>query len=234
MKMLACFGLAAAIVCSLDAAEPGSKSEVRGAINGLANQPSYSWTATPKAEGPGSSTRQGPTEGKTERNGYTYFRLTVGENAVEAAFKGNRSAIKSENDWESSDELQGDREWGARRLKAFKTPAAEADELLTKTSFLRKEQNGIHSGDLTAEGARELIAVRNQTAGKADGPRNAKGSVKFWVKDGALIKYQYNLQGKVIGQDLQEHEINRTTTVEIKNVGATKVQVPEGALKKLP
>ena len=36
-----------------------------------------------------------------------------------------------------------------------------------------------------------------------------------------------------VGEDKREVEINRTTTVEIKEVGTTKVKVPEEAKKKL-
>jgi len=56
--------------------------------------------------------------------------------------------------------------------------------------------------------------------------------VKFWVKDGVLSKYQYNVQGTMnIGGN--DREINRTTTVEIKDVGTTKLTVPDEAKKKL-
>ena len=61
---------------------------------------------------------------------------------------------------------------------------------------------------------------------------DAKGSVKFWLKDGVLSKYEYQVQGKMSfnGNDV---EINRTTTVAIKDVGSTKVQVPDDVKKKL-
>jgi hypothetical protein len=36
-----------------------------------------------------------------------------------------------------------------------------------------------------------------------------------------------------VGQDATEIEINRTTTVEIKDVGTTTVTVPDEAKKKL-
>ncbi len=213
------------------AAEIGAKAEVRSAIQALAEQPSYAWTSTSKAEG--SATRQGPTLGQTEKNGYTYFKLTVGDNALEAAFKGMKSALKAENDWESSTELRGDREWLGRRLQSFKAPVAEAEDLLTKAALIRKEPGGLYSADLTGQGAQDLIQVRSRTPARTDGPRNTKGWVKFWVKNGALTRYEYNVQGKVIGQDLQEHDVNRTISVEIAGVGSTQVQVPEEAKKKL-
>ena len=59
----------------------------------------------------------------------------------------------------------------------------------------------------------------------------AKGSVKLWAKDGLLTKLEIKLQGKMSfnGNDT---DVDRTTTVEIKDVGTTKVTVPEEASKK--
>ncbi len=56
--------------------------------------------------------------------------------------------------------------------------------------------------------------------------------MKFWVKDGALAKYEFNVQGKMEfnGNPI---DIDRTTTVEIKDVDSTKVEVPEEAKGKL-
>ena len=56
--------------------------------------------------------------------------------------------------------------------------------------------------------------------------------MKFWVKDGVLSKYEYQVKGKMSfnGNDV---EINRTTAVAIKEVGSTKVDVPDEAKKKL-
>ena len=56
----------------------------------------------------------------------------------------------------------------------------------------------------------------------------------FWVKDGVLTKFEFNTQGKITaGQDNREMNINRTTTVEIKDVGTTKIEVPDEAKQKL-
>ena len=56
--------------------------------------------------------------------------------------------------------------------------------------------------------------------------------MKFWVKDGHLAKYETHIQGTVSfnGNDC---DVDRTTTVEIKDVNATKIAVPDGAKKKL-
>lgn len=222
------------IAAVLHGAEPNPLAEVKNAIEQLATQGSYSWTSTPKAEPKTSLIRQGPTQGKTEQNGYTYFRFTLEGNAVEVALKGEKSAIKTEAAWESAKELTGDREWIARRLQSFKPPRSEAEELLRITKALRAERGGAYAGELTADGVKELLLSRSRVEILARVPPGAKGSVKFWVKGGVLVKYEFNLQGKIVLTDhQQEFTINRTTTVEITEVGSTKVQVPEEAKKKI-
>jgi hypothetical protein len=52
------------------------------------------------------------------------------------------------------------------------------------------------------------------------------------VTNGVLSKYQYNLQGG-IDFNGNSFDINRTTTVVISDVGATKVEVPDEAKQKI-
>jgi hypothetical protein len=73
---------------------------------------------------------------------------------------------------------------------------------------------------------------RRPGGGQAPAISNAKGSVKFWIKDGVLTKYQFKLQG-TMNRNGEDMDIGRTTTVEIKDVGATKVTVPEEAKNKM-
>lgn len=67
-----------------------------------------------------------------------------------------------------------------------------------------------------------------------EGPEisNAKGTVKFWVKEGAISKYEFKVTGKMKFNE-NDVDVDRATTVEIKEVGTTKITVPEGAKKKL-
>ena len=92
--------------------------------------------------------------------------------------------------------------------------------------------DGAYAGDLTEEGAKSFLVFGGR--GGADGPvvSNAKGSVKFWVKDGLLAKYQYTVKGS-ISFNGNDRDVDRATTVEIKNIGTTKVEVPDEAKKKL-
>jgi hypothetical protein len=61
---------------------------------------------------------------------------------------------------------------------------------------------------------------------------NAKGSVKIWVKDGVISKYEFKVSGTVTmgGND---RDVDSTTTVEVKDVGATKITLPDDAKSKL-
>jgi len=226
------FALVGGSVICATAADTDPKAEIGAAIASLSGKPNYSWVARSKSEDSAASARSAPTEGKAEKDGYTYFKLTMGDNTVEAALKGPKSVIKTEADWESSQDKKGDGAWIARRLSAFKAPVAEAQDLLAKVKALKKERGGAYSGDLTEVGARELLFARSREA-QVRWPTGSKGWVKFWIKNGVLTQYEYNLQGRVAGQNQQEHEVNRTTTVEIKSIGSTKVQIPEEAKKKL-
>lgn len=231
MKKLFLVAPVSLIAISVSAAEADAKAEIKAAAKQLADKANYSWTSTPKSEGAGVSLRQGPLEGQAEKGGFAYCKLTVNDNNIETAFKGTKSAIKRESVWESADELEGDNAWIASRLRAFKLPPQEAEDLLSKTKELKKGDGGLYSGDLTEDGVREIISrwLRGQST-----PTGTKGWAKFWVKDGLLTKYEFNVQGKVTtGDDQREVEINRTATIEIKDVGSTKVSVPEEAKKKL-
>ena len=218
----------------LFAADTNAQAEVRGAIQQLASQPNYSWTATPKAEGNAPLIRQGPTIGEVEQNGFTYFRFTLEGNPVQVALKAEKSAIKTEAAWESAKELPEDRRWIVRRLEGFKAPAAEAEDLLRICRTVRSEKGGSFAGDLTPNGVKALLLSRSRDDFSARVSPGAKGSVKFWIKNGMLAKYEYSLQGKITLTDhQQEFAINRTITVEITKIGSTKIQIPEEAKKKL-
>jgi hypothetical protein len=117
-------------------------------------------------------------------------------------------------------------------LRALKPPAQEAEALVAKAAGLKNEPEGVISGDMTPEGAKELFAVLGRRAAEAP---MAKGSMKFWTRDGSLIKYEFVVGGKITvgGDEKREVEVTRTTTVEINHVGSTTVSLPEDAKKKL-
>lgn len=233
MKRLIPLVLTAFLAVPLLAAD--AKSDVAGAAKKLADQPNYSWTQTMKFDGGGNPNfRPSPIEGKTEKGGYAYYTGSFGDNSYEAAFKGTKSAFRGQDDWQTADELENSDRGAflARRLRAFKAPAAEAEDFLGKVKELKKGDDGALAGDLTEEGAKELLARGGFRRGGSNAT-GVKGSAKFWIKDGVLSKYEWNVQGTVTRDNGDEFRINRTTTVEIKDVGTTKVTVPEAAKKKL-
>jgi hypothetical protein len=213
------------------AAESDAKSEVKGAVKRLADKPNYSWLSTPKLENE-ARFRLGPTEGKTEKDGWTHTVVSFNDNTVESVFKGRKAALKREDEWQTLEELEtGDSAWIGRLLKAFKALAAEAVDLADQAGQLKKGEDGAYSGDLTPDGAKTQLMRRTRQG--ANAPVDAKGWVKFWIQDGLLVKYQFNLQGTVTRQNGEEQKLDRTTTVEIKDVGTTTVTVPAEVKKKL-
>jgi len=223
---------------SLVAADSSPKDEVKTAAEKLAENGNYSWKTTVAVEGGGGGRfRPGPVEGKTEKAGFTALKLTQGENTLEAVLKGGKGALKTEDGWKSLSEAAQDDGGGgfnpvrftAMRLQNFKTPAAEATDLAGKVKDLKLAE-GVYAGDLTEDGAKQLLSFR-RPGGNGPEISGAKGSAKFWLKDGLLSKCEYHVEGTVSfgGND---REVNRTTTVEIKDVGSTKVVVPEDAAKK--
>ncbi len=232
MKKLAFLGLAAVLAISLNAADSDVKTTVKSAAKKLAAQPNYSWTSTSRQEG--SDQGRMTSEGKTEKSGLTQLAITFGDRTIDVALKGNKVAVKEQEEWKSADELEGRGAGMARRFQDFKAPAAEAEDFADKAKELKSGAGGVYSGDLTSESVKEMFARFRRPNSQAPEAKDTKGWVKFWLTDGVLTKYEYNVQGKItVGQDGQEMEVNRTTTVEIKDVGKTTLSVPEAARKKL-
>ena len=214
-------------------AESSPKDEILDAAKKLGAASNYSWKTVIEF---GNFT--GTTEGKTDKEGLIGLSMSFGDNSTEAFLKSGKGAVKTQDqDWQSLSELEaasgtepGPRRFLVRRLQAVKTPATEVSDLAGKTKELKKDGD-IYSADLTEAGAKELLSF-GRRGGNAAEPKNAKGSVKIWLKDGALSKFVLNVQGTV-NFNGEDRDVDRTTTTEIKDVGATKLEVPEPAQKKL-
>jgi hypothetical protein len=228
------------------------KDEVTDAAKKLSDAQSYSWKSDSQMAGGQGGRFGGPSEGKTEKGGFTLITMTRGDNTIEVVRKGDKGAVKTPDGWQSFAELQqnagqggqGGQGGGRRFMGGFlrnqRLPAEEATLLAGKTKELTKDGDA-YKADLTDEGAKDLMTLRLGRGGNNAGgqgnftppePTNSKGTVKFWLKDGQLSKYEYNVKGTMSfgGNDV---DIDRTTTVEIKDVGSTKVEVPAEAKGKL-
>jgi hypothetical protein len=232
MKKSIVLGMAILFTGSLPAADPTPKEEITQAAKQLGEKPNYTWNTTVVVP-ENARFRPGPTEGKTEKAGFTYLKLSFGDNEIEAAFKGDKGAVTTQEGWRSFAELEEEQGRGrflGLMMRNAKRPVAEAAELAGFAKELKKEGD-TYSSDLTEAGAKELLTFK-VPGREPPAVSNANGSVKFWLKDGGLAKYEFKLKGAI---DFNGNTIDsdRTTTVEIKEVGTTKVEVPEEAKKKL-
>jgi len=245
MKRYALFSSAAVLAASLVAAQAGPKEDATAAAKKLAEK-SYSWkTASENAGGGGGGGGGGgrggfgSQEGKISADGTAMVTIPGRDNSTEAVIKGEKFAVKRGEGWQSAAELAAAAEGGGGRgrggaamFRNFKAPAVRAQDLIGQTKEL-KAADGVISGDLTEEGAKSLLTLGGRGGG-GGGPEisGAKGSVKFWVKDGVLSKFETKVQGKVSFNG-NDRDVDRTTTTEIKDIGTTTVTVPEDAKKKL-
>jgi len=234
MKRNALFSLMALLAGSLIAAESTPKDDVISAAKKLGQKANYSWKATVVMP-EGARFRPGPMDGKTEKDGFTVVSGTFGDNAWELVRKGDKAALNTpDGGWESLAEME--KEEGAGRFRAamvrsFRVPATEAAEIAPTAKELKKDGD-MYSGELTEAGAKALLTFRSRGSDAGPTVSNAQGSVKFWLKDGVLVKFEFKVKGTV-NYNGNDFENDRTTTVEIKEVGTTKVTVPEEAKRKL-
>ena len=232
MKSLMILAATLATSTALLAAD-SSKDDVKNAVQKLAAADNYSWTTT--VESP--QFTPGPSHGQTEKEGYTHVDFSFQDNTIDAIVKGTNGAIKTDDGWQSLAEAAKDSGDGGfnpkmfivRRMQNFKTPAMDAQGLIDKTKDLVLT-NETYAGNLTEDGAKSLMTFAR--GGQSSAVSNAKGTVKFWLKAGVLTKYQFNVQGTV-NRNGEDMDIDRTTTVEIKDVGTTKVTVPPEAKSKM-
>jgi hypothetical protein len=234
MKTNMLCGLTVLLAGSLLAADSTIKDDLTSAAKKLADKANYSWKTTVVVP-EGARFRPGPTEGKTEKDGYTHVKMTFGENTTQIIKKGEKAAVTNpEGGWQALSELdttQGPGRFMGRMIQNFKAPAAQAVELLEAVKELKKDGDAF-SGEMTEEGAKAQMRFGRGGGGGGPTINNAKGSVKFWVKDGVVSKYGSKVTGKMTVND-NEMDMDRTTTVEIKDIGTTKVEVPADAKPKL-
>jgi hypothetical protein len=234
MKKSTLFGLSVLAVGSLLAAEPTPKEAVTKAAKKLGESANYAWKSVVVVP-EDAQFKPGPTEGKTEKDGFSCFTMSFFDNKVQVVAKGEQRAVTDQDgNWQSAADL--DKEEGPGRFlgmiaRNLKTPAKEAADIAAFAKDLKLE-GGVYSSDLTEEGAKTLQTFGPRGGDQGPTVSDAKGSVKFWLKEGALVKYEFKLKGAIKFGD-NEFPNDRTTTVEIKDVGATKVEAPEAAKKKL-
>lgn len=239
MKTTTTIAVSLLTVSLLSAAETNTNDHVKNAVTKLKQQPNYSWTT--KLDLPGMPFTPAPQHGKVDKDGIAIVTQEFSGNTVQAAFKAGKVAVFVDDEWQlvsnpNSGDFGDRAAMTARWLARAGTAADEASDLLGKAQALKAGEDGVLSGDLTEKGVTDLLSFGpRRGAGSAASPvKNAKGSIKFWLKDGALVKFESHLHGAVpFGPDQEERDVDVTRTVEIREVGKTKVEIPEAARKKL-
>jgi hypothetical protein len=119
----------------------------------------------------------------------------------------------------------------ARVMLQAKTPTAELADMVDKIKDLKSTKPGIFVGNLPEDVVKPMLSFG---PGPGGGPqiKDAKGSAKFWVKDGVLSKYEIEAGG-TMNMFGEEREMTRVVTIEIKDAGQTKIEIPAEAEKKL-
>ncbi len=256
MKKLLASSCAAALAVAL--AHAGPADDVAAAAKKLASAANYSWTAT--TEIANSQFPAMPVSGVAEKDGYTVITREFNGNTMQTVRKGDQFAMQNmQGEWMTMEEMRqqfanrggggggggggGNRGGGGRGAGGFgfgggqPNPAEEAATLAAKIKDA-KLVDGAIVGTLSAEDAAPMLTFGGR-GGRGGGgnpppaPKNVSASVKFWIKDGALVKFVVNVKGSVTTPNGDEREVDRTTTTELKDIGTTKVTVPEEAKKKL-
>jgi hypothetical protein len=171
----------------------------------------------------------------SERDGTTTTAVLQGTNGVASTDEG----------WKTAEELRsaagggggGGNRGGMRAAALLRNPlpAASLTKLVEKSKDLKAGEAGVIAGELSDEGAKEFALMGR--GGRPGGqtppePKNAKGSVQFWLKEGQVQKIRLKVSATmtVNGED---RDMVRTTTWEIRDVGTTTVEVPAEAKKHL-
>jgi hypothetical protein len=237
MKKKILFSAMLLLAGSILAAYSSPTDDVANAAQKLGQETNYSWHITVVVPDD-AQFKPGPTDGKTEKDGFTYVKISRRDTETEILMKGTNAAITNpDGGWQSLADLASDDQGPGRFLvgmvRNFKAPAAQAGDLVAYAKDL-KQDGDVYSSDFTEDGAKTLLRFR-RPGGGGGGPTvaNPSGSVKFWINNGELTKFEFRVKGTVTfnGNDV---DVDRDSTVVITDVGTTKIDAPDAAKKLLP
>ena len=216
--------------------------DVKSAASKLADAANYSWTATTEIEG--GQWTPAPVKGKAIKGGAAVITSERDGTTTTAVLQGTNGVASTDEGWKTAEELRaaagggGGGNRGGMRAGALlrnPLPAASLTKLAEKSKDLKAGDAGVIAGVLSDEGAKEFALMGR--GGRPGGqtppePKNAKGSVQFWLKEGQVQKIRLKVSATmtVNGED---RDMVRTTTWEIRDVGTTTVEVPAEAKKHL-
>jgi hypothetical protein len=239
MKTSLRVGLSLLAVASLTPCLAGPKEDVQAAVARWSEAANYTWTARTEVEG--SNWGGGTTTGKAAKGGWAVLSQTRQDATTMAVRKGEVGVVKTDAGWQTAEEIRSARQAGGgggggvrgTMLLWARMPAEDAKTVLANIGEM-KESEGAMVGMLSEAGAKELLSLNRGRGGQGQRAeaRDAKGSVRFWLKDGQVAKMEMKLSG-TFTMNNEDRNVVRTTTYEIKDIGTTMVNVPADAKAKL-
>ncbi len=227
-------GLAALLAVALAG---GRDEELAKATKKASEMESYSFKTDTKIDGKGGKgLAPAAVEGRFQKDQPASFKLQ----GTEAFRKTGVLVVKEGEAWKRLDRKKGEKPQKGQVsllvLGSVKLPheeLADFEKNFEKSEKAVEGETTVYTGPLTADAARTLASSGDKAAGKGRASLAYTGSARVWVnKDGAIAKYELTLKGKGTVKD-KEVEVGITRTVELTEIGTTKVEVPEGAKKAL-
>jgi hypothetical protein len=231
--------LTMALVAAVSVTGAAPKDDLQSAVKKLAESANYSWTTTVDGGFAGRDIA-----GRIEKDGPISLSINFGDDSYDLIIDGGKAAAKGAFGWAPTTELERTAEeeggFGPERflletIKNFKSPAEQAKDLFAKLETVQKSGDQ-YVAELSPETAKQLVLNFRRRADNADPSKievkNPKGSLKCWIRDTQLAKFQFHVQG-TLRFNGNDRNVDRTTTTEIKSIGSTKVAVPDEAKAKL-
>lgn len=220
------------ISSSILAASADPADDVTSAAQKLGDESSYGWSTTVVVPAD-SRFKPGPSSGKIVKGDVTYIKTSFRNTTTEIYLKGTNAVLTNpDGGWETLADAESNDDGPARfvggMVRNFKTPAAQAAGLVADCPDLA-QTNDAYAGNLTTDAAKKMLSFRRGNATVS----NPSGTVTFWVKDGELTKFETHVKGTVTFND-NDMDVDRDTTVEISNVGATTITLPDDVKKLMP
>jgi hypothetical protein len=117
-----------------------------------------------------------------------------------------------------------------RMLQFGVTHPHEELEIIVSSHTSMDVSGDVVTGTLSPLGAALLLVRAEQIDVE---PLAAEGQFKLWLDDGALTKYQLKLEGVVALDGGRKMHVQVRASTTLKDIGTTKVNVPEAAREKL-
>jgi len=239
---LLCALAAACTAISSAAAAEDPREELIAAIKKLGDAPNFTYTVT----GSSSSNRRTRNTHRTsefqiEKPDLAYMALRYSNFTNVVVIKGTAGVIKTEDGWKTLADAEsrvlspGDARRQSRvAARGFLDDRGKVIQLAV-TAAIEKQARALKNlkfvddafiGELPPE------EFGGRTFGPGTGvvmPTKAQGTVKYWLKQGVLWKTETDTETEY-GED--DH-VSSLTNIEYKNVGTTKIKIPDEAQKLL-